>query len=186
MSNLKISDINNTGDVKTSPIIQVEKKKTVSELFLEECDSEEAKIFNEIKATLMNKCNKHEFEAVTNENLNGYATMITYIKNGIITIEEDGVKTKLRKPLINSDNNILANEIKILFERNEDRERQYRKSLNLNPKSSDYDERMGIAVITASFDKANVFLGVDSTLLLKKTNYNDYILLLSVYTFFRS
>lgn len=189
MTKVSSDQIGKVGEAKkpTPTTKEVEKKKTISEIFLEECDEVEAAIFQEVKSTLINKCHKYEFEAVTDENLDAYATMINYIKNGIISIDESGVSIKLRKPLINKDNQVLTDTITILYERNEGRENAFRKSINVSQKSKQYNDEVALAVIAASFESVgNVMLGKESFSALKRDNYNDYLLILNTYTFFRS
>lgn len=185
---INIKDIKKTGESKPVPAVKkVEVDQTPSELFLEECDEKEAELFNEIKTTLIEKREKYEFEAVTEEMFDDYRNIITYMKRGIITIEDHGVSVKLRKPLKNSDGVDLTSSITVLFERNEALEKRYKTSVKTNKKSNNYENDMGTAVIAASFaNVGNLPLGVNSLNNIKRKNENDYTLILNVYTFFRS
>lgn len=188
MESIKANEISKTGETKKStPVQKKEVKKTVSQLFLEECDEQESEIFEEIKQALISKRDKYEFEAVTEDMFNGYRNMITYIKGGVITLLDEGVNVKLRKPLFNNDGIELTKSITILYERNQAREDQFRKTVSTNEKSKQYNEDITISVIAASFENIGTApLSSESLRNIKRDNYNDYELLLNVYMFFRS
>lgn len=190
METVNASDLKKTGATKMeTPVIISEKKKTASDLFCEELNEDQKVIFEEIKTTLIQKRRKYEFEVIQNtqESFDSYAVMIEYIENGILTIEEDGVDVKLRLPLSNKDGIVLANSLKILFERNEDRENVIKKAITTNIKNKTYNDEVAMAILTASLANVdNRIISTDSILRMKKTNYDDYQLLFNVFIFFRS
>jgi hypothetical protein len=187
--NVKAGDLKKTeGPKYEAPVKSVIKKKTDSEIYLENCDEEQAEIFNDIKAILMakDKGNKHEFEAVNKERFDDFDHFIRYIINNVITIEEDGISVNLRQPLENSDGIVITDSIKVLFARNEAREKQFKNSVKTLEKNKDYDSDMGAAVIAASFaDVGNKMISANLFYILKNTNPQDYTLIVRVYGFFR-
>lgn len=189
MKNIRVEDIKKTGESKPVPAVKevVEKKLTDTDIFLEECDEDDAKLFHEIKNVLMEKREQREHEAVSKDMFEGYRTMIKHIKYNDIAIEDDGIVINLRKPLLNKESVELTQSIKVLFDRNEGLEKAYRKTVKTNEKSPDYNEDMGIALIASTLANAgNVKLGPESLRRLKNTNENDYQIVLEVYKFFRS
>jgi len=189
IKDIKINESNKSKKVinTPSPIVDEEKKLTPSEEFLLECDDEESKIFEQLKDVLTSKCDKHEFEAVTQDNLEDFAMIITYIKNGIISIESDGIDVKLRKPLNNSKSQFITDSIKLLYERNTAREKQFRNSIKTPEKNKAFNEEVSLAVVAASFANVEaIVIGMDSARVLKNTNSRDYMLLLNCYNFFRN
>lgn len=190
MKNLSIEDLKKTGtETKESvPVKEIEVvKKTPSEEFLSECNEQEAELFNQIKGILMDQCDKYEFEAVTEDNLEDFSMIITYIKNGVIKLESDGVVVKLRRPLKDPKGNILAESLKILFERNETLENILTKGIKLSKKSTESQKEFTMATLAASFDKIEgKMVSMDATRRIKANNQKDYMLLLNVFNFFRN
>lgn len=162
--------------------------KTVSEEFMEELDDQEKEIFLNIKSVLMDDCELLEFEAVNEENLEDYSMLITYIKNGIVTIVDDGVNVKLRRPILNKDKEALTNNVTILFERNEAREKAFTKKAKLSKKDTESQKEYTRACLAASFKNVDFqgnskMLSVDNT---RGIHRHDYLLLLTCFNFFRN
>lgn len=191
MENIKANDIKKTGVSENAPVIKKKetevKKLTPSEEFLLECDEQESEIFNQVKNVLIDHCEKYEFEAVTEDNLEDYSMIITYIKNGVISLESNGVMVKLRKPLKDSDGNIIADSLKILYERNESRELVFTKGIKVSKKSIESQKEFTLATLAASFENVgNKMISLNSVKSIQANNHRDYMLLLNVYNFFRS
>lgn len=177
-------------DIKKSTEKKVlkEVKKSISDEFLLELDEQEAKIFLELKSILIDTCELLEFEAVTEDSLEDFAELITYVKNGIITIEPDGVLVKLRRPILNSEGEKLTDNVKILYERNEDRERIFIKGIKITKKNIESQKEFTRAALAASFQNitvngASIMLNAKNT---KGMHNKDYMLLLTCYNFFRN
>jgi len=188
METIKIEDLKKVGGAteKATPTIQV-KAKTPSEVFLSECDEHEAEIFEQLKGILINQCEKYEFEAVTKDNLEDFAEIITYVKNGIFKIESDGVLVKLRKQITGPDGIILTDTVKILYERNEAREKTFTAGITVSKKSIESQKDFTLATLAASFANIdNKIISVDTVRKIQKTNHRDYMLLLSCFNFFRN
>jgi len=161
-----------------------EEKKTISEEFIEELDEEEKVIFLELKSTLIDKCELLEFEAVNDENLDDFAGLITYIKNGVVKIEPDGILVNLRRPILNAKGEEVTRCVTILFERNEDRERIFTKNIKISKKSIESQKEFTRASLAASFKNIdNKMLSIENT---RGVHTKDYMLLLTVYNFFRN
>lgn len=189
METIKLDDVKKAGvkKVETPVKKEVVKEKTISETFIEECDEQETKIFEQLKGILIDQCEKYEFEAVTDDNLEDFAEIITYVKNGIISLESDGVLVKLRKSLIDTDGNDFTDSIKILFDKNEDREIAFTKGIKISKKSIESQKDYTLAVLAASFDSVNnKMISVKLTKKFQKTNNRDYMLLLTCFNFFRN
>ena len=188
--NLSIKDLKKTGTETTEsvPVKEIAVlKKTPSEEFLSECNEQEAEIFNQLKGILMEQCDKYEFEAVTEDNLEDFSMIITYIKNGVIKLESDGVVVKLRRPLKDPKGNILTESLKILFERNESLETILTKGIKVSKKSIESQKEFTMATLSASFDKIEgKMVSLDATRRIQVNNHKDYMLLLNVYNFFRN
>lgn len=165
--------------------IKAEVKKTVSELFIEELDEQEENIFLELKSILINKCELLEFEAVNEENLDDFTGLITYIKNGVVSIENDGILVNLRRPILNSKKEEITRSVTVLFERNQDRERIFTKHIKISKKSSVEDQKeFTRASLVASFKNiGDKMLSTENT---RGIHTKDYMLLLTVYNFFRN
>jgi len=187
-NNLKINDLKaGAGDKKPVPAIEIEVKKSISDEFLEECDEQEEEIFHKLKGILIDQCDKYEFEAVTEDNLEEFSMVITYIKNDVITLEDDGFVVKLRKPLTNEKGELLTEKIKVLFERNEDREKTFTKGIKVSEKNIESRKEYNLATLAASFENVdNRMISKKSTQKIQKTNHRDYMLLLSCFSFFRN
>lgn len=178
----KISDKQNTLKIKKEVV------KSVSDEFMEELDDQERDIFTSLKSVLIDKCELLEFEAVNEDNLDDFVTLITYVKNGVINIEDDGVSVKLRRPILNKDNDILTNSLTLLFERNEARERVFTKRIKISKKDVESQKEFTRASLTASF-KDIEFAGTSKMISVENTRNihgKDYMLLLTCYNFFRN
>lgn len=173
---------------QTIPLQKKEVKKTLGDEFIEELDNEEKEIFLELKSILLDTCGLLEFEAVTEESLEDFTAIITYVKNGVIVIENDGLLFKVRKPLKNSDGKVLTSEIKLLYERNESRERVFTKRIKVNKKDIESQKEYTRACLAAAFDKVNIN-GTDVIITMANTrslHSRDYMLLLTCFNFFRN
>lgn len=189
MKNINVNDIKKTGGEVKPPVTKEKevKKLTPSEEFLLECNEEESEIFNQVKNVLIENCDKYEFEAVTEDNLEDYSMIITYIKNGVISLESNGVLVKLRKPLKDNDGNIITESLKILYERNESRELTFTKGIKVSKKSIESQKEFTLATLAASFDNVGTkMISLNSAKSIQANNHRDYMLLLNVYNFFRS
>lgn len=165
-----------------------EKEKTISEKFLEELDEQEKEIFLKIKSVRMDTCEYEEFEAVTEDSLDDYVSLITYIKNDKISFEEDGVNIKVRRPIKTDKGDLLTSEIKLLYSRNEARERAFTKKIKIKP--GDPAASMDYARAVMAANLANVSLNGTSIPLgsknLSKMHDKDYKLLQTCFEFFRN
>jgi len=189
MKDISIKDLNKTGsENQAEPVkVIVEKKTTPKDEFLLECNDEEKEIFLKIIEVLTEQCDKYEFEAVTADNLEEFSQIITYIKNGILTLENEGVRVKLRKPLKRPDGTVLTESVKILYERNEAREKTFTKDIKVTKKSTESQREFTLASLAASFENINgAMIGVEATRRIQNNNYRDYMLLLTVFNFFRN
>jgi hypothetical protein len=185
METIKIEDVKKGAAVGAAPIVT--KKLTPNEEFLSECDEREAQIFEQVKKVLITQCDKYEFEAVTAENLEDFSMVISYIKNEVITLCEDGVEVKLRKPIKNDDGSIFAEKLKILYDRNEARERTFTAGIKVSKKSIESQKDFTLATLAASFANVNnAMISVETTRKIQKTNHRDYLLLLNIFNFFRN
>ncbi|MDA3953121.1 MAG: hypothetical protein PF485_05710 [Bacteroidales bacterium] len=170
--------------------IKKEVKKSLSDEFLEELDEQEAEIFTQLKSVLIDTCELMEFEAITEDSLDDFRALITYTKNGILTIENDGINIKLRRSILNSDGEKLTDSVKILFEKNDSRERIFTKGIKVLKKDIESQKSFTRACLAASF--ANIEIGGRSVILNaesiseKKIHNKDYMLLLTCYNFFRN
>jgi hypothetical protein len=179
------NDIIKTDSIKKE---KKEEKKSVSDEFMEELDEQEKEIFLKLKSILIDECELLEFEAVNEDNLDDFAALITYIKNDVITIKDDGVQVKLRRPIINSNDEILTNNVTILFERNESRERAFTKNIKISKKNIESQKEFTRASLAASFKNID-FNGTSKILSTNNTkgiHNKDYMLLLTCYNFFRN
>lgn len=185
--NINTKDLQKTGaEPQSAPIVAPNKVQTPTESFLLECNEQEAEIFNQLKTILIDNCGKYEFEAVKEDNLEDFSEIITYVKNGIISLENDGVVVKLRKPLV-VDGKELTRSIKILYERNESREKTFTSGIKVSKKSIESQKDFTLATLAASF--ANIdgkMISVESTRSIQSTNHRDYMLLLTCFNFFRN
>ncbi len=188
----KISDMKKGAINKIAPTVnktvEKEEKKSLSDEFLEELDEEESEIFLKLKSILIGTCELLEFEAVTEDSLEDYAALITYVKNGILIIEDDGILVKLRRDILNSKGEKLTDKVKILFERNESREKIFTKGIKISKKSIESQKEFTRASLAASFQNVEIngvskMLNVENT---RKIHTKDYMLLLTVYNFFRN
>jgi hypothetical protein len=171
-------------------IISKAKEKTLSETFMEELNEQEKNIFLQIKSVRIDVCEYEEFEAVTEESLEDYVQLITYVKAGKVRFEDDGVVIKIRRPILSEKGEVITEELKLLYQRNEARERAFTKKIKLKPgdtaASLDYTK----AVIAANL--ANVSFGGGSVVIPvnaisgNKMHQNDYMLLRTCFDFFRN
>jgi hypothetical protein len=169
---------------------QTQKEKTISEKFMEELDPREKEIFLKIKEVRMKQCEYAEFEAVTEDTLDDYAFLITYVKEGVLTFESDGVVIKVRRPILSEKNEVIANSIKLLFQRNLDRERAFTKKIKVKPGDTAASMEYTRAVIAAHLANAD-FNGTsivipEKCIAGKNIHANDYQLLTTCYLFFRN
>lgn len=162
------------------------KEKTISEKFIEELDEEEEKIFLQIKGVRTGICELEEFEAVTEDSLDSYVQLITYIKNGKITFEDDGVRVNVRRPIKDSKGTIIANSLKVLYERNEERERVFAKKLKFKKDSINDSQDYSRAILAASFANENNKIIPPESISRSKVHSVDYGLLVTVQDFFRN
>lgn len=167
---------------------KIEKKKTTSEKFLEEFTNEEVKekeIFLKIKGIRIDLCELEEFEAVTEDSLEDYIKLITYVKNGKITFEDDGVRVKIRRPINDSNGNLITNSLKILFDRNEDRERVFTKKMKYKRDEINSSQDYSRAILAASLANENNIIISPANISPSKVHSVDYGLLVTVQDFFR-
>lgn len=190
--NISIKDISKTGtETKAVPVKEKKAKElTPSEKFLLECDHEEKEIFNELMGVLTNpeQGDKYEFEAIkdNDESFEMFSMIITYIKEGILTIEPDGVVVKLRRPAVNDEGLVLSDTLKILYKKNKAREDMFKRNISLKKVTNESADENMVAVLAASFDN------VDGKIISKTTvrkiqdkSDKDYSLLITVLNFFR-
>lgn len=188
IKDLKEKAENKTANIsKTTPTEKVE-KKSISDEFLEELLEEEQEIFLQLKSILIDTCELLEFEAVTEDSLEDFVALITYIKNGVISIEPDGILVNLRRDILNSDKVKITDKVKILFERNESREKVFTKNIKVSKKNIESQKEFTRAALTASFQNVDVggiskVLSIENT---RKIHLKDYMLLLTIYNFFRN
>jgi hypothetical protein len=178
---------NKTSNIEVKAPI-VEKKKTISEKFLEEFteeENEEKEIFLKIKGIRMDTCELEEFEAVTEESLEDYVKLITYIKNDKITFEEDGVRVKVRRPIKDSNGNVITNSLMVLYERNTDREGVFTKKLKIQKENINDSLNYSRAVLAASLANENNIIISPESITPSKIHSVDYGLLMTVQDFFR-
>ena len=114
--------------------------------------------------------------------------MITYIKNGIISIAEDGIVYNLRRPILNEKGEVITNSVTILFERNESREKVFTKNIKISKKSIESQKDFTRASLTASFKNIDSngiskMISIENT---RRIHAKDYIMLLTCYNFFRN
>jgi seryl-tRNA synthetase len=174
-------------DNKLAPL-QVEKEKTISEKFMEELDTQEKEIFLKIKDIRMNTCEYEEFEAVTEDTLDDYVKLITYVKNDKVFFEEDGVVIKVRRPMLTDNKEVITGSIKLLFRRNEARERAFAKKIKIKPGDPSGSMDFARAMYAASLENID-FAGSPVILApknLSKMHDLDYKLLQTCYDFFRN
>ncbi|MDX5585865.1 MAG: hypothetical protein QNK20_13300 [Aureibaculum sp.] len=173
-----------------APLVNAkEEEKSISEIFMEELDEHEKSIFLELKSILMDKCEYLEFEAVNNENLDDYVTLITYIKNGVATILSDGVSFNLRRPILDSKGDVLTKNVTVLFERNENRERGLTKNIKVSKKSLESQKDFTRAVFAASLKSVELSEGRTKMISVedaRRLHTKDYSILLTIYNFFRN
>lgn len=166
----------------------LEKEKTISEKFMEELDGQEKEIFLKIKKVRTDTCEYEEFEAVTEDTLDDYVSLITYVKNDKVSFEEDGVVIKVRRPIKTDKNEWLTSEIKLLYLRNEARERAFTKKIKIKPGDPAASMDYARAIIAANL--ANVSLNGTSIPLgsknLSKMHDRDYRVLQTCFEFFRN
>jgi len=174
-------------DNKLTPL-QVEKEKTISEKFMEELDAQEKEIFLRIKDIRMNTCEFEEFEAVTEDTLDDYVTLITYIKNGKVSFEEDGVRINVRRSILAENREVVTANIKLLYTRNEAREKAFTKKIKIKP--GDPSASMDYARALMAANLANVDFGGNNIILtaksISKMHDRDYKLLQTCFEFFRN
>lgn len=161
------------------------KEKSISDKFLEELDEQEKEIFLKIRDIRTGTCELEEFEAVTEESLESYVQLITYIKNGKISFEDDGVRVKVRRPIKDNNGNVITDSLKILYERNEDRERVFTKKLKFKREDILSSQDYSRAVLAASLANENNIIISPASITTSKIHSIDYLLLVTVQDFFR-
>ena len=173
--------------IKTNIEIKVEeKKKSIRDEFLEELNPEEKEICLKLESALIDKCELLEFEIYKEDNLNDFRVLIDYTKNGILTIVEDGVNVKLRREIKTEEGAVLTNNVTILFERNEDRERVFTKPIKVKKDNVEDQKSFTRATLAASLKNiGNVMIGSEK-LTPKHVHHKDYLFLLTCYNFFRN
>lgn len=163
-------------------------EKSISDTFMEELDSQENEIFQKIKDIRINTCEYEEFEAVTEDSLDDYVQLITYVKNNKLKFEDNGVVIKVRRDIKTDKGEFLTNEIKLLYERNEARERAFTKKIKV--KKDDTGAAMDYTKATIAACLENVSYDGRSMILtskhLSKMHQNDYSLLVTCFNFFRN
>lgn len=163
-------------------------EKTISDKFMEELDEQERDIFLQIKGIRINTCEYEEFEAVTEDSLDDYVQLITYVKNGKLLFESNGVVIKVRRDIKNDKGEFLTNEIKLLYSRNESRERAFTKKIKVRKDDTgaamDYTKATIAACLeNVSYDGRSLILTAKH---LSKMHQNDYSLLVTCFNFFRN
>lgn len=184
----KLSDATNQGGTPKLVVSVEKEKKSISDTFIEELDEQEKSIFLELKSILIDKCELLEFEAVNEENLDDHAALITYIKSGVISIVDDGIVYNLRRPIKNTNGDVLTKSVTILFERNESREKVFTKGIKISKKSIEAQKEFTRASLAASFKNID-FGGTSKMLSIENTrgiHNKDYMMLLTCYNFFRN
>jgi len=168
--------------------LKKEVEKSISEKFIEELDNEEKEIFLKIRSARIDICEYEEFEAVTEESLDDYVQLITYIKQGKVLFEDDGVIIKVRREIKSEKGEFLTNEIKLLFARNEARERAFTKKIKI--KKDDNAAQIDYTRAAMAANLANVNVNGTSVILtarsILKMHKNDYSLLMTCFEFFRN
>jgi hypothetical protein len=169
---------------------QIQKEKTISEKFMEELDQKEKEIFLKIKDVRMKYCEYEEFEAVTEDSLDDYVFLITYVKEGKISFDSDGVTIKVRRPILSEKGEVITDRIKLLFQRNVDRERAFTKKIRVKTgdtaASMDYTRAVIAAhLANVDFNGTSIVLPVKS-ISGKSMHENDYQILTTCYLFFRN
>lgn len=165
-----------------------EKEKSISEKFIEELDEQEKEIFLKIKSVRTDICEYEEFEAVTEDSLDDYVSLITYVKNGKVSFEEDGVNIKVRRPILTDKKELITGDVKLLYQRNEARERAFTKKIRIKP--GDPGASMDYARAVMAANLANVAFGGNTIILtsknLSRMHDKDYKLLQTCFEFFRN
>jgi RNA-binding protein YhbY len=169
---------------------QNDQNESLSNEFMEELSPEESEIFLKLKSVLIDKCELLEFEAVNEDNLDEYKELINYIKHNRVMIEDDGVTVFLRREIKNKDDVKLTDKVKILYKRNEGREKAFTKKIKVRKNDSDSQKEFTRAAVAASL--ANVDVDGKSVILStenissKHIHHKDYMLMLNCYSFFRN
>ena len=162
-------------------------EKSISDKFIEELDEEEKAFFLKMKEVRMGACQLEEFEAVTEDSLDDYAMLITYMKNGKIRFESDGVCVKIRNPILDGKGNEITNELKILHEKNTSREKVFTKKFKFKRNDINSSSEYSNLCLAASF--ANVNYNGSSVMIspgkLEKMHSKDKALLMTCFDFFR-
>lgn len=163
-------------------------EKTISDKFMEELDDIEKEIFLDIKNIRINTCEYEEFEAVTEDSLDDYVQLITYVKNGKVKFDTDGVIITVRRDINTEKGEFLTNKIKLLYKRNEARERAFTKSIKIKKDDTGAAMDYSRAVMAACLE--NISHDGNSVILRPKhlalMHQNDYSLLTTCFNFFRN
>ena len=162
-------------------------EKSISDNFIEELDEKEKGMFLKMREVRMGSCQLEEFEAVTEDSLDDYAMLITYMKNGKIRFENDGVCVKIRNPIMDDSGNEITKELKILHERNAAREKVFTKKFRFKRNDINSSSEYSNLCLAASF--ANVDYNGRNVIIspgkLDKVHKNDKALLMTCFDFFR-
>ena len=169
---------------------QNQKEKTISEKFMEELDQKEKEIFLKIKEVRIKNCEYEEYEAVTEDSLDDYVFLITYVKEGKISFDSEGVTIKVRRPILSEKGEVITDRIKLLFQRNVERERAFTKKIKVKAgdtaASMDYTRAVIAAhLANVDFNGASVVLP-EKSISGKNIHANDYQILTTCYLFFRN
>lgn len=175
-------------DQETKSITKPEIEKSISEKFIEELSEKEKEIFLKIRSTRIDICEYEEFEAVTEDTLDDYVQLITYMKEGKIIIETDGIILKVRRPITSEKGETISNQIKLLFVRNESRERAFTKKIKIKKDDTASGIDYTRAVVASNLENIN-YNGTSIMLTarsISKMHKNDYQLLMTCFEFFRN
>lgn len=169
---------------KQNPETKIEAKQSIKDEFLEELNPEEKDILLKIESVLIDKCELRDFEIYKEDNLNDFRVLINYIQNGILTIQDDGINIKLRRDIKTDEGEKLTDNVTILFERNEDRERVFTKPIKV--KKDDIEAQKDFTRASVAASLKNVNTRMISPKNLRNVHHKDYLLLLTCYNFFRN
>lgn len=162
-------------------------EKSISDNFIEELDEKEKELFLKMREVRMGACELEGFEAVTEDSIDDYVMLITYMKNGKIRFENDGVCVKIRNPILDDSGNEITSELKILHEKNIGREKVFTKKFRFKRNDINSSSEYSNLCLAASF--ANVDYNGRNVIIspgkLDKVHKNDKALLMTCFDFFR-
>lgn len=171
-------------------VADVVEEQSLLEIFLEELGELNKKqqiAFNEIKRIKLEICLYSEYETFSLKEVDGFANLITHSEYGKIRFDEEGVIVKLRIPLLNSKNEEIANELKILFETNKSRESAFTKKIKVKDNDRQSNIDYSDALIAASIESVEVSgsLVMISPNSFRNINSKDKEIMTECYLFFR-